>query len=270
MLFVLCSAFPVGIHGFIFNRDTPPTMYKASDPIVVTVGALRSPFRPVPISYEIDDLFCPLLNSPPTSISPGQSLTGDVRLPSPYTFRIAESLSCNITCTKQYNDTQKKRLINLIDAGYRASFFLDDLPIGTLYMTTINSSILLPGFEIGFVRDGKHFVRNNIQFTVYLWPSGGGLYVSGFDLTGANSNAQPKCFAANPEETAIEDSTTIPYTFSVKSVTLANETEAIRNARFVFVNPSLTQRVLVTSAPCIGLSVLVVVLVLCKAGMSGN
>jgi hypothetical protein len=211
MIFVLCSAFPVGILHVLFNQDTPPIIYKTSDPIVITVGALRSPFGPVPISYEINDLFCPLLHSPPTSISPGQSLTGNIRLPSPYTFRIAESPSCNITCTKQYNDRQKKRLINLIDAAYRASFYLDNVPIGTLNM----KATFLP-------YDGPVLKSTLCEI--------------GSNLCGTTSNS---------------------LHFYVKSVTLPNEADAIRNARFVFVNPSLTQRVLVTSAACIGLSVLV-------------
>lgn len=242
------------------------TLYNVEDPVIVEAGPLRSPFRPIPISPLADDLFCASPNlSTPSSTSSGQFLAGDIRFPTAYTLRIGESLHCKVACTKRYTDKQKQNLIALIDAGYRSSLFLDGVPLGTLYATTINSSELVPGFEIGFVRNSAHFVRNNVEFTIYLGGSEGHLFVGGFDLTGANSNSNPTCFAKAPVESSIENSTEIAFTFSVKFETISNGTESVRASRFVYVNPAIAHHVFMTSAACIALSILVVLLVLYKA-----
>jgi hypothetical protein len=62
---------------------------------------------------------------------------------SSYSFLIAESVSCNLTCTHHHTSLQSPLLIDVIDSHH---FF---------YTTTINPSQLLPDFE-----------RNNANFLI--------------------------------------------------------------------------------------------------------
>jgi hypothetical protein len=123
---------------------------------------------------------------------------------------------------------------------------------------------LVPGFEIGFVKAGKHFLRSNLQFSVLLRPAGDSFFVARFDLTGANSNSKSTCFVSRPDDVAIEDSKSIPFTFSV-GFNSVNATNAVRGARFQFINVQGRNRVLVTSASCIVLSGIAILLVLYRA-----
>jgi transmembrane 9 superfamily protein 2/4 len=259
MLFLVL---PAGAFSALFRREAAPELYKSGDLVNVTFGSFRSPFRPIPIASGADDLFCASPNAPPAPASIGQALAGDLRYASPYAFRIGTAVSCSVACTKTYNKTQQARLISLIDAGYRASLYLDGLPIGTVYRKTNDSSELVAGFEIGFVQGGKHYLRSNLQFVVLLGSSDGGLFVAGFDLTGANSNSKNNCFASSPIEVAIEDAALIPFTFSVEFIE-PNATDPVRAARFH--SPEQGGYVFVASASCILLSVIVIVLVLYRA-----
>jgi transmembrane 9 superfamily protein 2/4 len=256
----------VCVHSFgsLFRGEAAPTLYKAGDLVTVAFGSFRSPFRPVPVSPLADDLFCAPADPSPAPASPGRVIAGDLRWPSPYSFAVGAPLACSVACTRQYNATQRARLIALIDAGYRASLYADGVPLGTTYRTTAASTELVPGFEIGFAAAGKHFLRSNLQFTVLLGGSSDAVFVAGFDLTGANSNAKKTCFATQPVEVAIEDAKSVHFTYSVEFSGPPNATDAVRLARFEWSNP-LRRRLVATSAGCVLLSVLVILLVLYRA-----
>jgi hypothetical protein len=60
------------------------------------------------------------------------------------------------------------QLIDLIDSNYRFSFFLDNLPIAASHVTTGGTTQFLPGCEVGFISARKHFIDNELAYTIYL------------------------------------------------------------------------------------------------------
>ena len=202
---------------FSAAAEWTPTKFQQSERISVMAHALRSPVRPMPLDFYIDDIFCRPRKVEAERRTIGQSLTGEAFQVSPFEIEMGAKTECKIACNRKLNEAQKKRVIEMIDSKYKMFLSLDNVPLGTNYTLEGKGGrqALCSGFEIGFVRDGKHYLRNNLRFIVRVASKKEKLYVTGFDLGGANSNARSSCFKEEHLEVAVEDASEIPFTYSV-------------------------------------------------------
>jgi transmembrane 9 superfamily protein 2/4 len=226
------------------------TQFQAQAKVFVNVSSLFSPHSAVRLSYSIDDLFCPPSGAKPFRRTLGQSVTGEALSPSPVEFTIGADSGCVQTCVKTYNASQLARLISLIDAGYRLSLWLDGLPLSGL------------GFDIGYVQDAKHYVRNSLQFVVRLSREQGLRHVTSFDLTSAISSAGGNCSQQNVTAASIEEGQPVSYEYSVAYEMDFPSARGERIERLMAVSRDLMKPALINSAVCIALSIGVVIFLL--------
>jgi transmembrane 9 superfamily protein 2/4 len=203
------------LHGET-SLESIQTNFPANPNVSAIVGSLRSPHSAIPHHYLLDDLFCVQGNSSSHPRELADYLTGEEFVTSPYLFQVHARLPCRIVCEKTYTPTQLDTLISLIDKGYRFSMFLDDIPLSADYAVAADDPQFLPGFEIGFIRGGKHYVHNNLQFAFTLIDSESEVRISSFNLIGVNSNAAGTCFSGKSYETSLEDSLVVSYQYSVE------------------------------------------------------
>jgi len=148
--------------------ELPPTRGKQQSQVYAHVGSLVSSSGAPPLPYYVDDLFCrpeAITSSPRTF---GQSLAGETEFSSPFVFGLGVNDNCHRICIKDYNESQRSRLIQLIDKGYRFTFSLDNVPLAAQSRAPSGKLELTPSVEIGYVKGGKHYVRNNLNFFVRL------------------------------------------------------------------------------------------------------
>ena len=261
---------------FSAAAEWTPGKFQPSERISVIAHALRSPVRPMPLDFYIDDIFCRPKKAEAERRTIGQSLTGELFQVSPFEFQLGEKADCKLVCKRKLNDAQRKRVIELIDSKYKMFLSLDNVPLGTNYTLDGKGGkpALCSGFEIGFVRDGHHYLRNNLKFVVRLSSKKGRLSVTGFDLAGATSNSRASCFKEENLEVAVEDAKEIPFTYSVE-FQYSKDGEPVRLDRLLEAtkdNP--TGSVVMSSLLSIGVSAFVVVFLIfrtaCKTKKSDD
>lgn len=59
-----------------------------------------------------------------------------------------------------------------IDQKYRVRLILDNLPV-TTYDLEENPESVRPGYELGYEKDGKHFVNNHLMFKILVHQTNG-------------------------------------------------------------------------------------------------
>jgi transmembrane 9 superfamily protein 2/4 len=218
--------------------------------VFANVSSLFSPHSAIRLDYYLDDLFCTSSNTKPFSRTLGQSVTGEALSPPPFEFTIDDQSGCIQTCTKKYNASQLAKLIWLINKGYRVCLWFDRLP-----MTSF-------GFDIGYVRSAKHYVRNSLQFVVRLNREGGFRRVTSFDLASAISSTGVNCSQKQATAASIEEGQAISYEYSVAYETEPPPVTLGRMDRLMAASRNLLKPSLINSAVCIALSIVVVIFLL--------
>lgn len=247
--------------GLVFSsaREYSPTKFRKSDTLSVMAHSLRSPLRAMPLDFYIDNIFCRPGKVDVESRSIGQVLTGGIIQTSPFQFTIGEKKDCVVVCRTKFTDTQAQRLIDLIDSKYKMFLSLDNVPLVVNYsIDGTDEKTLESGFDIGFVKNGKHYLRNNLRFLIHLLSKNDKFYVTGFDLNGANSNTYDQCFQKAHKEVAIEDKVEIPFTYSF-AFQISSETDMHRVDRLFENRREHLGGSVVTSLLAIGISTFILV-----------
>lgn len=220
--------------AFSFSLYLPgnsPNDFKLHEQINLSINALRSSIRPIPIDYFKNDVFCSVSKESDLRANIGEHFSGDVLHISPLFFHIGENEDCTELCKKKYNDTQKDYLINIINNKYRAVYILDDIPVSFFYHSTepflkgnlsTANKIRSPGVEIGFVSEsGEHFLYNHINFLVKYTKvndddsdkNNEKYEIVGFEIISIESYSEG---CSKSERNSIESSDSFTYTYSVR------------------------------------------------------
>ncbi|KAK8866567.1 hypothetical protein M9Y10_009531 [Tritrichomonas musculus] len=217
-----------------------PNDFNLHDRINLSINALRSSIRPIPLDYFKNDVFCTGLKESDLRTNIGEFLSGDALHISPLFFHVGDDEKCTELCRKQYNSLQKNFLINIIENKYRSVYILDDIPVSFLYHSSesiirenssLNNQVRSPGVEIGYTSENGHFLYNHINFLVKYTKikeddldslSNGDnskdkqkdnkYRIVGFDITSAESYSEGCQFS---EKKSIEDSDSLVFTYSV-------------------------------------------------------
>lgn len=208
-----------------------PNDFKLHEQINLSINALRSSIRPIPLDFFKNDVFCSVSTNSDLRTNIGEYLSGDALHISPLFFHIGDDEECTELCKKSYNTTQKNYLISIINNKYRAVYILDDIPVSFLYRSSeyflkgnlsINNKVRSPGVEVGYVsKKGEHFLYNHINFLVKYTKVNDDdnnnknfdkYEIVGFDITSAESYSEG-CQRSEP--ISIESSDSIVFTYSV-------------------------------------------------------
>ncbi|OHS98701.1 hypothetical protein TRFO_08676 [Tritrichomonas foetus] len=185
------------------------TKYKDGDTINIISGSLRSSINTIPVDYKLLNLFCLNSEDPIHSQSFAEQITGEVRYNSPYQFTIGDSSEkCHRICTKEYTKEQRQMLFKLIDEGYSYSFNYLHSSIN------VRKSDQISHLSVGSNKYGKHYLNNNIQFTITFNTTTS--LVENIEITSHNSNRHDDCFSSPPEEVPLEDETPVTFYYSYR------------------------------------------------------
>ncbi|OHS95094.1 putative phagocytic receptor 1a [Tritrichomonas foetus] len=178
---------------FIFSKSlyfpgNLPNNFRLHERINVSVNALRSSIRPIPLDYFKNDVFCSREMTGDLRTNIGEYLSGDALHFSPYFFNVGDDEKCLSLCQKNYSETQKKYLMNLIDNKYRIVFILDDIPVS--FIDNQNGNLIRsPGFEIGYKENGEYFLNNHVNFKVKTLKVDEDIRIVGFDIKSIENSA---------------------------------------------------------------------------------
>ena len=137
--------------------------------VTVFANSLRSTKRPIPLDFKISDLFCSAMDEKSAKKSVNDEITGNSLVETPISFQIGKETECETICTKFYNKAKRRKLIKLIDRGYKFYYQIDGLPVSYHVYDGNKSSIYVPGFDIGYVDErGKHYLNNYVEFIVEI------------------------------------------------------------------------------------------------------
>lgn len=115
------------------------------------------------------------------TINPGTILLGIRIENSPYNISMMVEEHGKAACgSPLYPDNaypplterEAKKLAQAIRKKYRVRLILDNLPI-TMYALEKDPESVLPGYELGFVRDNKVYVNNHVMFKILVHKSNG-------------------------------------------------------------------------------------------------
>lgn len=192
-----------------------PNEFKNGDEIIVLTNSMRSTKRPIPLDFYKLDTFCPPTDSKDFRTNIGEFLSGDTLKQTSITFKIDFDEKCHTLCEKIYNEGHQEYLKSLIDQKYRVSFMIDEIPVSELvYNPNTNYKDRIPGFELGYIENGKHYINNHIDFIVKLNASEDKSHqrIVGFEAAAAYS-ANSDC---GRSVIALEESNKFVYSYSVQ------------------------------------------------------
>jgi transmembrane 9 superfamily protein 2/4 len=92
---------------------------------------------------------------------------------------------------------------------------LDSLPLVTEYEISENVTQPVLGFDIGYVKNGKHYLRSSIHFRLGVQGDEIVIMLSKFGIAAAVSDAESECFLDFARPVAIEDAVPITFQLSV-------------------------------------------------------
>lgn len=210
----------------IYFPGNLPNDFKLHEQLNVTINALRSSIRPIPLDYFKNDVFCSDDSTDDLRKNIGEYLSGDRFRHSLISFKLGEDLACAKLCQKQYNVSQKNYLINLIDNKYRYVFILDEIPASFVYkrsefysktgLNSFSNESRSPGVEVGYIYQNEHYLNTHIDFLVKyskIKAKGEEFYrIVGFDIQSAK-NSQNGCQFSS--KNSIEQSDNFEFSYSV-------------------------------------------------------
>jgi transmembrane 9 superfamily protein 2/4 len=187
-----------------------PTTLQANDPLRIVMGPLRSPYRAIPLSYLVDDLFCRPSSTVPLSRTFGESMSGGELILSPLDVHLGKTMTCSVICTKNLTARQKARLISLIDSDYRYSMSLDGLPVTATSLGRDDAPQVMEGFDVGYVQSGLHYLYNFFKFTISTANVSTGFQITNFQLSRASSATM----CSGGKKVCIEEANSVTFRFS--------------------------------------------------------
>jgi hypothetical protein len=185
------------------------TTLQTNNPLEIVLGSLRSPYRSIPLSYFVNDLFCRPSSTAPLSRTFGESTSGDELVLSPFHLSLGKVMICSTICTKNFTEEQKAQLISLIDSDYRYSMSLDDLPVTATSLGKDDLPQVMEGFPIEYIRGGLHYLYNFFEFNISIINVSTGFQITNFELERAASAT--KC--ERGKEIAIEHLGSVIFQF---------------------------------------------------------
>lgn len=223
-------AFYIAFSFSLYLPGNLPNNFKLHEQINLSINALRSSIRPIPLDYFKNDVFCSSSKDSDLRTNIGEYLSGDALHVSPLFFHVGDDEECTELCKKTYNSTQKDFLINIINNKYRIVYILDDIPVSFLYQSTepflkgnlTNANkVRSPGVEVGYISsNGEHYLYNHINFLVKYTKikdddeqNTNKYEIIGFDITSATSYSSGCKFM---ESVSVENSDSIIFTYSVR------------------------------------------------------
>lgn len=111
------------------------------------------------------------------SINPGTILMGSRIQNSPYNYTMLVEERGKLVCQPDgyypsLTDGDVTDLNEKIDQRYRVRLILDNLPV-TTYDLEENPESVRPGYEVGYEKDGKHYVNNHLMFKILVHQTNG-------------------------------------------------------------------------------------------------
>ena len=209
MLFTL-----IFLSNSVYFPGNLPNIFKQHDQINVSVNALRSSIRPIPLDYFKNDIFCLQNEKTDLRSNIGEYLSGDALHLSPYSFKVGDNENCTKLCEKKYNASQKQYLIDLIENKYRLVLILDDIPLSSVEKSKY-SVVRTPGYNVGYVANGEHYINNYISLNVMISNNNDGISIVGFDVSSLQ-NSGDECDSSNKVSIEqLNDSDTVTFSYSV-------------------------------------------------------
>jgi transmembrane 9 superfamily protein 2/4 len=148
----------------------------------------------------------------------GELLAGDDIENSPYEIKMLVNETCKKVCTEPMDQKKKEKFRRAIDDNYMVNWIIDNLPGSTRYLGKGNSAsdgqaMILPGFPVGTIQDGKYFVHNHVtlRLAYHLNPE---LY-DGFRFVGFEIEPYSIVNCQDPDSGSIDlDGTQTGYTYT--------------------------------------------------------
>ncbi len=101
----------------------------------------------------------------------GSSLLGDVVETSPYDIKVLENKDCEVLCSRELTEADRKFFRLMIEEDYQVNWLLDGLPGTTKYAKRDDATFMyMVGFPVGLEQRGKYFLHNHARIIIqYNW-----------------------------------------------------------------------------------------------------
>ncbi|PBJ79045.1 hypothetical protein BCY84_03449 [Trypanosoma cruzi cruzi] len=217
-----------GVSCALLDHLSSPTIYQAGTEIPITVNSLTSKRDLLPYNFYSVKTCQPderRMRDERIHENLGEILLGNRILPSMYSVKVGENITCREVCFVAYSESEMKRLQKLIEQQYCAHMFLDGVPLLERPLNASTEQHLRVGYQLGVPaasdESTKTTIHNYLHFKVtYTNAEQGGFSITGFYVVPSSVNVLTGC--PDPETTeggsiqpATPESMDVKYFYSV-------------------------------------------------------
>ncbi|RNF18962.1 endosomal integral membrane protein [Trypanosoma conorhini] len=201
LLSLLLFAATPGVACAFFDNLAAPVTYQSGTEIPITVNSLTSSRGLLPYNFYSVKTCQPdarRMGDERVRENLGEIILGNRILPSMYSVKVGENVTCREVCFVAYSVEDMERLKKLIDQHYRAHMFLDNLPLLERPGAGEGSPRLRIGYRLGVPaaknRSTATIIHNYLSFKVTHRPVGDGAHaITGFYVTPSSVNVLTGC-----------------------------------------------------------------------------
>ncbi|KAF5224342.1 hypothetical protein ECC02_002598 [Trypanosoma cruzi] len=217
-----------GVSCALLDHLSSPTIYQAGTEIPITVNSLTSKRGLLPYNFYSVKTCQPderRMRDERIHENLGEILLGNRILPSMYSVKVEENITCREVCFVAYSESEMKRLQKLIEQQYCAHMFLDGVPLLERPLNASTEQHLRVGYQLGVPaasdESTKTTIHNYLHFKVtYTHAEQGGFSITGFYVVPSSVNVLTGC--PDPEtaeggsiQPATPESMDVKYFYSV-------------------------------------------------------
>lgn len=188
--FLLACLLVVPLTRAYYVPGTYPQEFLVGQVLNAHVNSLTSFETELPFEYYSMPFCKPVegIHRIANTANPGTLIQGLRVENSPYNFTMKVKETSKLVCEQDgfYGPLTAQEVKNLkhkIDKHYRVNMILDNLPVTVYDLLDEEQDYVRPGFELGYVEDGKYYINNHLVFNILIYQTHG-------EYTAASKNFQ--------------------------------------------------------------------------------